>query len=285
MIAGIMFAVTVTVTYVVGRTYMKRAIFALAICYMSIVAIAAGAHMDQDGEVKACNVEFDSDIRIDESRIVISTGSDSLVIKDGHELAVNGDEVELSDEQKRLVGDYASEIRKTVPEIVALALEGVEIGLAAVTEVFYALSENGPPQHLLDEIHSIQEKVTDRMYQDENSVVMKGGELRGLEEAMSDLEPVLESAVSEAVGELIVSVGQSIRDGDKSIADVISGFANRKEQFEADIEARVASKAEALESRADGLCEQVYALQSAESRLHAQVPATRDFDLVRDAGE
>jgi hypothetical protein len=47
------------------------------------------------------------------------------------------------------------------------------------------------------------------------------------------------------------------------------------------MESKIADRASELEQRADGLCEQVYALQASERRLHLEIPATRVFDLVK----
>jgi hypothetical protein len=262
---------------------MKKAFIALTISYLSLVAIAAGAHMDKVHEnFGSCDVEFDSNITVSPDAIEIeSTAGSRMEIGAQYDLWIDDVKVDLDTSERALVQSYADQVRATIPEIVALALDGVEIGLTAVSEVFYAFSEDGPPEALLDSINNIQEEVAARMYRNGNTVHMKGGEIRGLEETMSELEPALEDAISESVADIILAVGRSIRDGEGSLAERIAILTDRAQQLEQTMESKIADRASELEQRADGLCEQVYALQASERRLHLEIPATRVFDLVK----
>lgn len=262
---------------------MKKAILVLSLSYLCLVGIAASAHVDGARDVfSACSVELQSDVTINSESIDVSAESgDRLLIDSDNNLYVNGEKYPLSDEQQTIVDAYADQVRKTIPEIVAIALEGVEIALTAVSEVFYALLERSPPQSLLDSISRIEEAVAERMSVNGDTIHVKGGEINGLEETMADLEPEIERAVQSAVGDLVVSIGESVRDGEVGIMDSILGFAEKAEQFERDIEAEVMVKARKLEERAEGLCDEVYALQAVESQMHVKIPATRGFDMVK----
>ena len=264
---------------------MKKALTTLALCYLSMVGIVATAkasNMTFDGD--ACNVEFRSDIRVSPDEIeIVSTDGARMLINDDNQLFVDNEKVDLDSGERALLAEYASEVRQTVPEIVYVALEGVEIGLTAVSEVFWALSENGPPASLLEKIDGIQEEVSKRMFVDGTTVEVKGGEIRGVGDAMEDLEPALEEAISDSVGNLIIGFGESIKDGDGGFAERVAAFADRMSNVERDIEARIQAKAENLEERAEGLCDQVYALRAVESQLHREVRVTRQFWVIRDA--
>lgn len=264
---------------------MKKAIIALSICYLSLAAIAAGAHMQGTrGDIKACNVEIQSDITVKPDAVEVTTSTGNLmVINQNYELFIDGKTIGLDTDERALVESYARQLRNTIPELITVALEGAEIALTAVSEVFYTFSEDGPPASLLGSINSIQEEVTARMYRDGNNLHIKGGEINGLEATMSGLEQALEDAISESIGDLIVSVGRSLKEGEGSLAERIASFTDKMESFETDIQMRITDKAEQLEQRAEQLCEQVYALQATESRLHQAMPVTRLFELVKDS--
>jgi hypothetical protein len=264
---------------------MKKAIITLAICYLSLAAIAAGAHMEGTrGNIKTCNVEIQSDITVKPDAIEVTTSTGNrMVIDQNHELFIDGETIGLDTDERALVESYAEQLRNTIPELVTVALEGVEIALTAVSEVFYTFSEDGPPASLLSSIDSIQEEVSARMYRDGNTIHIKGDEINGLEATMSDLELALEDAISESIGDLVVLVGRSLKESEGSLAERIASFTDQMESFEADIQTRITDKAEQLEQKAEGLCEQVYALQATESRLHQAMPVTRLFDVVKDS--
>lgn len=257
---------------------MKKAIITLCICYVFLAAISSRAFAHDN----TCNVEFRSDITISPDAIEIASHDRQMVIKENQDLYVDGNQVQLTSKEQELVETYAAQVRDTIPEIVAVALEGVEIGLTAVTEVFYAFSKDGPPESLQNSIDSIQETVDARMRQDDNIIYLKGGEISGLESTMDDLEPALEDAIADAVGSMIVSMGEALIEEEGSLTERLAGLSRSAEQFERDIETKVKGRAERLEQRAEGLCDQVYALQATESRLHLEVPETRPFDLVKE---
>ncbi len=260
---------------------MKTTALALLLTCAAAVVNASPGNADDIGE--SCNVEFASDVRISPAAVEFtSTTGAPMVIDADDRLFVDDEEVLLDESERAAVAAYAADVRRTVPKIVELALEGVEIGLAAVTEAFYALADAGPPQSLLDAIDRIQEGVASKMLIDGNVVEVKGGEI-GLEDAMDGLSPALSDAVSDAIGELVIAVGQSLKEGEGSLLDRMAGFSTRMAEFEETVESRVAAKAKALEERAQGLCDQIYALQASESALHVNVPQTRQFDLVKEA--
>jgi hypothetical protein len=264
---------------------MKKAILVLTLSYLCLAGIAASAHVDGARDVfSSCQVEFSSDVSISSDVITVSTESgDSLRIDSMNALYVNGDNQSLNPEQQAVVDAYADQVRTTIPEIVAIALEGVEIALTAVSEVFYSLLEQSPPPALLDSIDRIEEAVAERMSVNGDTINVKGGEINGLEKTMAELEPQIEQAVKTAVGDIVVSIGESVRDGEAGIMDSLLGFAKKAEQFERDIEEEVTKKAQKLERRAEGLCDEVYALQAVESRMHRDIPATRGFDMVKES--
>ena len=80
------------------------------------------------------------------------------------------------------------------------------------------------------------------MYRDGNTLHIKGGEINSLEATMSDLEQALEDAISESIGDLVVSVGRSLKEGEGSLAERIASFTDKMESFEKDIQMRVTRK-------------------------------------------
>lgn len=264
---------------------MKKAILVLALSYLCLVGIAASAHVDGTRDVfSSCQVEFSSDVSIDSDAITVSAVSgESLRIDAKNSLTVNGASQTLDAEQQALVDAFAGQVRTTIPEVVAIALEGVEIALTAVSEVFYSLLEQSPPSALLESIDRIEAAVAERMSVNGDAISVVGGEIDGFDRTMAELEPQIEQAVKSAVGDIVVAIGESVREGDADIMALLMDFAKKAEHFERDIEAEVMKKAQRLERRAEGLCDEVYALQAVESRMQLEIPATRGFDIVRES--
>ncbi|MDA0977596.1 MAG: DUF2884 family protein [Proteobacteria bacterium] len=264
---------------------MNNAIFILLVSYavMSAIAVKANA-MEIDTDAHTCELRLQGDISVSNTEISVSNDAgDRLTIMDGNSLSINDQTVTLDSETSQVVSDYSEQIRTTVPEIVAIALEGVEVGLTAVTEVFYTFSQTGPPASLLEVINGIQEEVTQDIYQHNNEVFLRGGAIQGLEPTMEKLEPALEDAVAEAMGDIIVSAGTALKEGEGSFLERIASMAQSMQQFERNMEQKLEPRVRELEKRAEGLCTEVYALRAAESKLHVALPQTRAFKLVKDS--
>lgn len=264
---------------------MNNAIFILLISYaaMSVIAVQANA-LEIDTNSHACEPGLEGDVSVSDDEIIVSddTGK-QLIINKNNSLSVAGQTLVLGKEEQQIVREYADQVRATIPKIVAIVLEGVEIGLTAVTEVFYTFSKDGPPDALLEAIADIKGEVTQNMYQNDNRVFMRGGELRGLEPTIRKLEPALEEAVAEAVGDIFISAGNAPNDDDESFLEQIAAMGRNAQALERNIEQQLAPQIQSIKESAEELCSEVYALQAAESKLHESLPETRSFNLVTDS--
>lgn len=239
----------------------------LALLAVAFAPAAAGAHAQ-------CEFEVDANLRIDAERIVIEDRElGSVVIREAGALAIDGRDVDLDADQREAVDAYATRLRTVVPAVVELAVDGVEIGVTAVSEVFAALlGDDELPVAMRETLAEVRTKVDAGLGRRDDVWYVNRDGIQGLDEALESVEPAIEKAVAESVGALLIALGRRMNEEDGSLDERMNSFGERMAGLGDEIEARVERDAEGLESKAEGLCAQFEALATREDEMKARVP-------------
>lgn len=220
-----------------------------------------------------CDFEIEADLTVGPERIVIDDRwLGEVVIGDDGELEIDGEAIDLDDDQREAVEAYADQLRDVIPAVVELALDAMDLGVTAVTDVFAALVDGDPPNGVHEALEDLRADVRERLGRDEEVWYVRGDGISGTDDAMESIEPLVERAVAESIGTLLIAVGQSMRAEDGSLEERMEAFADRMERIEEDIEDRVERDADAIERQADRLCAEMEILASREEDMRDRVP-------------
>jgi hypothetical protein len=257
---------------------MNKALVTLAVCYISMIAIIDVAYAS---DTKQCDIQLGSAVRITADTIEV-TGSDSTVMQVFNEgnLRISNMPVSLTDAQRQLVMAYSTQVRETVPAIVDIALEGVELGLTAASEVFYGLLGPEPPASLTNALDRIKTQIDQQVSRGGGTVYLDAGGLSDLDSFMEKLEPEIESVIAASIGEVFANFGNSLQAEDANLMQSVASLVERMDASAKKLEARLHQQAKTLKTKAGGLCQQLTDLQTAELRLQNVIPAAKPFDLV-----
>ena len=105
---------------------------ATLVAVLTLVPVQAVAHWFED---VSCNLEFNGAVAVTPELVRIQSGGRELILTAANAMLIDGHAVGLDAAQRTHVEDYSCEIRATVPQIVEIAIEGVEIGITAAAEV------------------------------------------------------------------------------------------------------------------------------------------------------
>lgn len=209
-------------------------------------------------EIKACDLDSDYDVALSPQAITFSRDDGeprSLVMHDGS-LLVDGRDAALSDADRERLRQFEHDARALVPEVRAMTLEAVQIAFTAMLEVARGLApDNDKLQAKLatsrDELLAQFDQPEGHFKIDEDAVAASITRLIG------EVTPTL-------VGEITTAALAAAFSGDESKAREIE---KRAENMEADIEAKVKVRADALEAHAEKLCPQFAALDAIDNAL------------------
>ena len=102
------------------KTLALSTLFAASLC-----ALPAVAHVEVDNQ---CNTQLHGSISYQHGDLTVTTlDGDTVLITPAHELFIDGDKVDLSDEEQRWVSDYYTNIETAIPMTVQIATEGLHV--------------------------------------------------------------------------------------------------------------------------------------------------------------
>lgn len=228
----------------------------------------AGIAIDSDG----CDIDSDYGLTIESGRIAFTRedGPAARIEMAGGQMRIDGKPVALSEADRARVREFEAGVRKLVPEVRAIAMEAVEIAFTALQEVAVGLS--GDPQPILDRMDASRARLVREVVGDESRLIID--------------EARVESAVDELVGEIVPELVGQITAAAVTAAlagdyDKIQEIESRADSLEAQVEAKVEPRAEALKARADALCPRVAELDALDEAFEVRLAGGERLDLLR----
>lgn len=231
----------------------------------------------------SCDIELDGELQYYQGNLTVTTESGSVMTIDKrHNLTINGEAVSLNSEQQQWVNQYYDSIDMAIPMTLTIASEGLQIANVAVTEVFTELlgGSNSLNDDFSELFTSLETKLNTSFYDEAGNIRVdstKFDEPGWFDESWEDeFESQIESLVSESMGRILIALGtQMLWEGGD-----MSEFEQKMERWGEDLEYRLETQANALEEKADALCEVLQKADYAENRMQASINGLDDLNLL-----
>jgi hypothetical protein len=214
------------------------------------------------------------------------------VAADGTVTLPDGSVPDLDAQGRAAARAYVEAVRDTIPPLLELARDGVDVGLAAVEEAIAQLADEANQQELLARVAVTRERVREALAEElsaaDGEVRLEGSTTKALgdpvgtsvETALEELEPVLETLVRQSVGEAVMAIGEALSSEEEDLFATVETYARRAQALAKAIEERVEPAADALQGRARDLCRRLERVDGAEDALHRAVPETGPWELL-----
>lgn len=242
-----------------------------------------------NAEAKQCSVNLNYGVVITPSHIrIIDESKTILQINGVAQLFIEGREIPLNDEQQQLIAEFSSGIRKQIPEIVSIAIEGVDIGLKAVKKVIGGLTgENSASQQKVQmKFDELKWRIRTRFSQSANNYYIAPQDFDDFDDIFTgEFEQEIEEIVSDSIGTILMAVGEAmINDSDNDNSgnseQRISTFDQRAESMGKDLELEISASAKRLKKKTADFCLQMIELNKIESKIHQIVKQLSQFNLI-----
>ena len=234
-----------------------------------------------------CSVNFNYGVIIDPNHIrMIEHGQTVVQINGENQLFVEGREIELSQKQQQLITQFSLGIRGQVPEIVSIAIEGVDIGLKAVNKAIGSLTgENSASQQKIQtKFDELKWRIRTRFNQSANNYFIAPQDFADFDDIFTgEFEQELEEIISDSIGTILLAVGEAmISDNSNSSGGEqrLSTFDERMETMGKDLELEISASANALEKKAEQFCFKLTELDEIESKIHSSIKPLKQFNLI-----
>ncbi|MFC3093642.1 DUF2884 family protein [Alteromonas sediminis] len=263
---------------------MKLSHIALATSAV-LFSAASTAHVNIEN---SCDVNLNGNMQYKDEVLTINTDSGkSITFNAGHQVFVNGKQLNLSSEEQAHAKAYYGAVQQAVPLAIDIAIDGLEIASEAMGEVFTELlGEDDSLVQDLDYLFAdIRTQLDNKFFDADGGFVLDGSDIQYNGWAgnawENQFEERVESLVAKAVGKLMISLGsQMLMGGDES-----EGTLARLENLDTTIEEKVELRAEALEFKAKDLCNIMQDADAAENALKYSHEELTELDIIKFSRE
>ena len=245
---------------------------ALSCCLLSATAAAKSK----------CDVELGHGLIITDNEIrIVDNGQTRIQINNDNQLFILGRWIELDQAGEAGVAEYANGIRETVPELVNLATDGVNLGLSAIEQVVEGMSDK-EPEVLKTQLQYVERALMDKFKRGDDFFFIAPQSLSKIDDFFTkEISQKIHSAVHGSLGSILVSLGDAFKSREGNIEDRINDMGQRMDIISKEIDKSLQKKAFQLEEKAEEYCECLNSLDQTEEKLQKIVPELVPYDLVQ----
>lgn len=232
-----------------------------------------------------CNVNFNYGVIIEPNHVrILDNGQTYVQINNDSQLFVRGREIALESHQTALVSDFSKGIRNQVPEIVFIAIEGVEIGLKAVNKVIGGLTGENSASHrkLQEKFDDMQMRLRKKFNHSDKSYYIAPQDFDDFDEIFAgEFEQEIEEIVSESIGTILMAVGEAMANRDEdTIEQRVSTYDDKLEHMGEELKLEIGTRANQLEQKAEQFCQALTDLDQVEAQMQVTISALNEFNLI-----
>jgi len=248
---------------------------------LALAALFSSTHV----KAEHCNVNFNYGVVIDPNHLrILKDGQTHVQINSNKQLFVQGREVQLNRQQQALIKVYSQGIRAQVPQIVSIAIEGVEIGLKAVNKVIGGLTGENSATHrkLQEKFDEMQMRLRKKFNHSDENYYIAPQDFDDFDEIFAgEFEQEIEEIVSESIGTILMAVGEAMANRDEdTIEQRVSTFDERIESMGEDLKLEIGTKASQLEKRAEQFCQALSELDKIETEIQISIEQLSHYNLI-----
>lgn len=233
----------------------------------TLTAAAASAH--------ECEVDLHYGITLEAKQVLLQDEGTVFTLANG-ELRRDGKSIAMSTAEKQQLRQYEAGLRELVPQVSAVTREALAIAGEATDFAFSTLL--GPDHESVKELRgkfaNLSTEIGKRI--DDRHLPMQAMSLRD-----DDWDVVGDGAsISWNVAEASFAiVGKAMRAAFDE--DYAAKWEADLDRMEKELDARVETRAKALEAKAEGLCDNLTELEKLETSLSQSNKALAGFDVIR----
>jgi len=242
--------------------------------------------MSNNASAASCDVNFNYGVVIDPSHLrIIEHGQTLVQINHDQQLFIKGREVPLTAQQQHVLTQYAQGIRLQVPEIVAIAIEGIELGLKSVNKIIGGLTGENSAAHqkIQEKFNELQSRLRLRFNQSAQNYYIAPQDFDDFDEIIAgDLEEELQSIISDSIGTILTAVGDVITSSNEENRERHGeSITDRIENLGENIEIEIEKPADKLNSKTIQFCKKLILLNKKETLVLQKIPQLKPFDLIQ----
>ncbi len=252
------------------------------IAFVSVLLITSKPSFATNNFDLKCETNILGEMSFENNLLTIRPNDkESIIFNPNGEVRVNNKTLSLDNEQTAVAKAYYNDIESSIPLVVDITIEALNITNMALTQVFTGFfGEQTELPNLIDErLTDAVTAIEEHVYQNPDSLTFNSvylSEDLGFDKSLEqEIDDITQELMSKLMGQLLIGMGQALFSGDSNFED----FEARMETMGADIEKRADELSVRLEDKAEKLCEKLYSLDSAEDKLN-NIDDLKNLNLI-----
>lgn len=250
---------------------MKRYYFLLLmLCHGSLLSAAE------------CEMAFAHGILIAPDHIrILQNNRTHVQINNDQQLFIRGELISLTAEDVVLLQQYSRDLRKFVPEIVSIAVDGVELGLSSIEAMFTGIGSKSQQAEWRELVRETTFQWMSRFVRTNEHFYLAPQSLNELDYFLhGELKPQLDSLDRHTVGAVWGALRDALRHSDSNFERSDNQEWQSVGHLVDKINLGLDAKAVELEEKSALFCQRMQELDEVEQQLQHRLPALKDYDVV-----
>lgn len=229
-----------------------------------------------------CNMAFRYGVLISPDQIRIMQNNRTFVqINEDKQLFIKGEWFELEEDSQQLLQLYAQGLRRFVPEIVSLAVDGVEVGLSSIEAMLAGVGNKSQQAEWRALIRETTFQFLSRFVRTGDHFYLAPQSLNELDNFLNgELKPQLTMLARHTVGAVWGALRDALRQSDSNFEKADSQDWQAVNQLMDKITLGMDQKMVELEAKSALFCQRMRELDDIETKLQQQLPELAEFDVV-----
>lgn len=229
-----------------------------------------------------CNMAFTHGILIAPDHIrILQNNRTHVQINADKQLFIRGEWVELNSEDTALVYQYSQGLRKFVPEIVSIAVDGVELGLSSIEAMFTGIGSKAQQAEWRELVRETTFQWMSRFVRTNEHFYLAPQSLNELDYFLhGELKPQLDNLTRHTVGAVWGALRDALRHSDSNFERSDNQEWQSVGQLVDKINLGLDAKAVELEEKSALFCQRMQELDEIEQQLQQRLPALSLYDVV-----
>jgi hypothetical protein len=254
---------------------MRHSVIAGTAAIAFVLAASAGQATGINFSTDTCKHDYSTPYDVDVTPAGLSfhrtDGVPAQVFLHDGALRVDGKAIAVAAKDAEALRRYEAGVRALMPQVAAIAREGVELGFSAMTTVTLSFADGDQRARMLEKL---KRKQVDALREIDEGV--------GAGHWSSDrMTETVAGSVSDSVGELVGSVTSSaVTAALSGDASKVAALQARAESLDKSMDREMNKRSKALEAKADAICPQLNDLAGLQQGWNVRLGNGKPLELM-----
>lgn len=229
-----------------------------------------------------CNMAFVHGIVIAPDHIrILQNNRTHVQINADKQLFIRGEWQTLNLEDTQLLQQYSQDLRKFVPEIVSIAVDGVELGLSSIEVMFAGVGNKSQQAEWQELVRETTFQWMSRFVRTNEHFYLAPQSLNELDYFLNaELKPQLDNLARHTVGAVWGALRDALRHSDSNFERVDNQEWQSVGQLVDKINLGLDAKMIEMEEKSALFCQRMQELDQVEQHLQQRIPALLPYDVL-----